>query len=370
MRNAALPALAAALLCALSCSVGSNRMMPNTYAYIAVYDQTGAGSIGQYRMASTGTLSPMSPATVPAGFSPTGLSIAPGSNHLYALDTTEYAGTFLQFSINSAGTLSTSPLASSGPDVTPYPFTLTPNGRFVLIPALPNGLGTLSSYSISASGALTFVSTVSAGLDPCAVAIDPTGKFAYVADNTAAVILEYGIAADGTLSQIGSISTGLHTNSPYFVGFSPEGFLYSAGCCQLQAVSEYSVDSSTGALTHLNDFPTGDNQSSVPWSIAFDPTGAYAYVTNTDSQLSGYTIASFTVNKSTGALTRNGADTPTVGAYQVAIDPSGKFVFAASQSTVYEFKISSSGTLVSNGTLSLPGTLTEQTSGGIVFAQH
>jgi 6-phosphogluconolactonase (cycloisomerase 2 family) len=374
--------LAAALLCAPGWgqngdevpNTSTQKATPGTFAYITVYDLTGASSIAQYRMTNKGILGSLNPATVPAGFSVEGLAVVPDTNYLYALNTAPYPNpsTFLRFSIKS-GRLKPSPIASPGPALTPYAFALTPDGRFALVPAQFSP-GTVSSYSIGADGDLTLVSTVSAGMNPCIVAIDPTGTFAYVADFMGLVILEYRIAADGSLTPIGSISTGAH-NQPYFLGFSPEGFLYSAGCCALQGVSEYSIDSSTGALTHLSDFSTGHDASSEAWAIAFDPTGKYAYVTNTDSDISQYTIASFKVNRRSGALTRNGPDTTAAAAFQIVVDPSGKFVFALSyaalglsENSVYQFKISSSGTLVPNGTVLLPGNPPEQTSGSMVFA--
>jgi hypothetical protein len=55
---------------------------------------------------------------------------------------------------------------------------------------------------------------------------------------------------------------------------------------------------------------------------------------------------------------------------EIAVDPLGRFVFALAQDTVYQFKVSSSGTLVPNGTASLPGNVPEQTAGAIMFVQH
>ena len=372
IRDVTLAAFGAALLCALGCGGGRTPVMPNTYAYIEVAaPASDVSSIAQFQVTNAGTLTPLTPATVPAGSNISGLSVGANSNYLYALNDSGYAvpSAFLRFSINSAGLLASNPLASPSAGTTPYPFALTHDGRFALIPAMPNGPGTLSSYSVSSAGALTLVNTVSAGVNPCIVVIDATGKLAYVADFVGSAILEYKIAADGTLTPNGTISTGIH-NQPYFLALSPQGFLYSAGCCQLQAVSEYAINSSTGKLTHLNDFPAFHDQSSVPVAIAFDVTGTYAYVTNTDGAISGYTIASFKVNKTTGALTRNGPDTPSAGALQLAVDPSGKFVFALSATTVYQFKIGSSGTLVPNGTATLPGSVPRETSGVIAFSQH
>jgi 6-phosphogluconolactonase len=113
-------------------------------------------------------------------------------------------------------------------------------------------------YTISpATGALTSIagSPFPVGLEPGSVAVDPSGKFAYVANT--------GI-------------TGIH----------PTG-----------SVSGYSINPATGALTPIagSPFAAGDS----PYSVAVDSSGKFAYVVNTDgSNVSGYTI-----NPVTGALT-------------------------------------------------------------------
>jgi DNA-binding beta-propeller fold protein YncE len=91
----------------------------------------------------------------------------------------------------------------------------------------------VSGYTINATtGALTAIvgSPFPAGSAPFSVAVDPTGKFAYVAN------------AD------------FNSNN----------------------VSGYTINATTGALTAIagSPFPAG----SFPVSVAVDPTGKFAYV--------------------------------------------------------------------------------------------
>jgi 6-phosphogluconolactonase (cycloisomerase 2 family) len=64
-------------------------------------------------------------------------------------------------------------------------------------------------YTINAgSGALTSKGTIPAGLSPISIAIDPSGKFAYVANFDSHNVSMYRIdAATGALTLIGTIGT-------------------------------------------------------------------------------------------------------------------------------------------------------------------
>jgi len=356
---AASVAAAMALLASSGC--GGKPESPNTYAYVAVFEtQTVAGSVAQFQVMSNGWLQPLNPATVPAG-KIVGLSVSPTGNNLVALS----YNAFLNFSINGDGTLGSNPVTSPQPALAAYPFTLTPDGRFAIV---PNGNG-VSSYGVDASGMMVPISAAAAGNNPCTAAVDPSGQFVYVSNFADHTISAYRISPSGALTPNGIAATTF--DEVYLLGFSPEGFLYSSGCCQSQSVTEYSVDPATGALTQLGVFSSASSQSSDPWAFAFDPAGTHAFVANTDTTLSGYTISAFTVDSVTGAMTRNGADTSTVGGLQIAVDPSGRFAFAISQTgTMWQFKISSSGTLVPNGTTTLPGNVAEATNGAIAFSQR
>src|SRR5260221_9132204 len=76
-------------------------------------------------------------------------------------------------------------------------------------------LSRVSAYSIGANGALTPVpgSPFAAGTEPLSVAVDPTAKFAYVANAGDNNVSAYSIGANGALKPV--------PGSPFAAGTSP-----------------------------------------------------------------------------------------------------------------------------------------------------
>jgi hypothetical protein len=110
-------------------------------------------------------------------------------------------------------------------------------------------------------------------------------------------------------------------------------FVYTAN--QNSTVSQYSINTSTGALTSITtDISTGNN----PRCIAVDPTGKFVYVTT----YNGGTINQYSINQITGALTSiTTAITVGNNPYGVAVDPTGRFLYVAhnSDNTVGQYLI-------------------------------
>ncbi len=72
-------------------------------------------------------------------------------------------------------------------------------------------------------------------------------------------------------------------------------------------VSAYNIDSSTGTLTPMTIPKVAARVS--PGAIALDPTGRFAYVTNTNSK----DISAYTIDANTGALTPMAVPTVATG---------------------------------------------------------
>jgi 6-phosphogluconolactonase len=72
-----------------------------------------------------------------------------------------------------------------------------------------SGSNNISMYTINATtGALLSIGTIAAGLSPSSIAIQPTGKFAYVTNSGSNEVSVYSIdAATGALTLIGTIGT-------------------------------------------------------------------------------------------------------------------------------------------------------------------
>src|SRR5437588_452789 len=118
------------------------------------------------------------------------------------------------------------------------------------------------------------------------------------------------------------------------------------------SVTSYGINLSTGGLSQIN---TSAQTQNVPSSIVLDPSGAFAYVTNSASN----TLSAYSVNPN-GTLTAVSGN-PATGTTPVAlaIDHAGHFLFVANRGSndVSVFSVDSGGsvTLVGSfptGTLS------------------
>jgi uncharacterized repeat protein (TIGR02543 family) len=236
-------------------------------------------------------------------------------------------GTVSAYMINSATgaltAIATSPFVAGS---NPYSIAVDPAGKFAYV--ANEYSNDVSGYTInSTTGVLTAMgaSPFAAGSNPYSVAVDPTGKFVYVANEYSNDVSGYTInSTTGALTAMGA-SPFTAGSSPVFVAIDPTGkFVYVANEYS-NDVSGYTINSTTGALTAMGASPFAAGSNS--YSIAVDPTGKFAYVANEYSNdVSGYTI-----NSTTGALTAMGASPFAAGSnpYSVAVDPTGKFAYVA-----------------------------------------
>ena len=277
----------------------------------------------------------------------------------------------------------------------------SPSLMLVAAPGLnvdPAVAGSVSVYTIDpVSGVLTLVYTVpfETGLDPYSIAIDPSGNFVYVPEYGSDVIAAYSISpATGGLQAI-SGSPFISVPSTAFLTFAPSGDFIYAPSIGGSSVAAFSMNPTSGALTtvtgspfasgagpvsvtispngkfaYLNNESTGSGSSPgsvsaytidpasgtltavagspfatgiAPETVTIDPTGSFAYVSNT---VGG--ISAFAINSSTGALTPIAGSPFAAGGatiYPVTISPNGLFAYVANQgaNSVYGFTIDSVG---------------------------
>ena len=98
---------------------------------------------------------------------------------------------------------------------------LDPTGKFAYV---SNQGGSVSAYSIRADGSLTPVpgSPFAAGSGPFSVVVDPTGKFVYVANVSGNNVSAYSIGANGALTPVAG-SPFERGKTPYSVALDPTG---------------------------------------------------------------------------------------------------------------------------------------------------
>ena len=236
----------------------------------------------------------------------------------------------------------------------PYGVAIDPSGKFAYV--ANNGTvsghyrGNVSAFAINPrSGALTPVqgSPFAAGSNPLGVAISPNGKFAYVVNYNSANVSVFAInESTGTLKQVkGSPFTTRHF--PTAEAIDPTGkFAYvthedSEPYYHRGHIVGYAISKHNGALRTIQK--TGKVAGWVPVSAAIDPSGKFIYVVNyTSGTISAYAIAA-----STGALSevQGSLFYANFDSSGVAIDPNGSFAYVVSGSGVYAYIISPDGAL-------------------------
>jgi YVTN family beta-propeller protein len=257
----------------------------------------------------------------------------------------------------------TGALTKTGPSVPTYDMgavarnvTIDPSGKFAYVANQGDGdvdLGSVSEYSIDATtGALTFRGMAGTTLraegsfDPRWVTVHPSGRFAYTADATGMThgVSMYKIdeARDGALTKISENVAGGFAIS---VVVDPTGkFAYATS--DSNNVSMFSIDTSIGALVSVGTISTGTN----PVALAVDPAGKFAYVTNSGSN----DISMYSIDAATAALTSMGTVAAGTSPVSVAVDPAGKFAYVTNSGSN---EISTYSINATTGALTLMGTI-------------
>jgi 6-phosphogluconolactonase len=246
------------------------------FAYVAnlVSNATDLATISMYTInATTGVLTPTSPATVPTGFFPQGIAIDPLGRFVYTANTDD--STVSMFTINqTTGLLTPTSPATVFTGGIPFQVVVAPSGKFAyVVNNLSGGEMTdgVWQYTINpTTGILTqnTPATIAAGNAPTEIAVDPTSRFAYVVNRL-----------DNTVSMF-TIDPGTGNLAPNSTASNPTATI------------------ATGT---------------EPFRIDFDPTGKFVYVTNEGSAASIYTV------NSDGTLINAGVTGVASGALSTAI---------------------------------------------------
>ena len=263
-------------------------------------------------------------------------------------------GTVSAYSINHPSGILTPVQGSPFPAGTsPWSIVVDPEGRFAYV--ANRGDDTIGAYAIDGvTGALTPVpgspfpeNPTIRGEFPWSVAVDPTGKFVYVANYYAANVRAFGIDQNtGALAQVpgspfpaGGIPRGLTVDPAGRFVYVANGYRGSPGI-----VSAFTIDANSGALTPVagSPFPVPTDPKSsfgqsLPNSVTVDPSGGILYVTDSwQADIWAYAIA-----ESTGALTLfPGSPFPAQdGPFSITVIPRGKFAYSSNTGTVSAFTI-------------------------------
>jgi 6-phosphogluconolactonase (cycloisomerase 2 family) len=228
------------------------------------------------------------------------------------------------------GTLTSAPPRVTTGDYFADLVAVDPSGRFAYV--VDNGLfdvdqfsGGVSTYAINgATGVLTLKWVTSNLGHPESLTVHPSGKFVYVPISNgqfSGVEIDAIDATTGFLLDTGFVATGASYGP---VTVDPSGkfaYLYiDTGIPGGANYSIYSIDATTGALTSIGTLPV---VGTAPF-IAIHPSGKFAYVVDTVLDQ----ISTYSLNPTTGNLASIGTIAATPG--PIVIHPSGKFAYVTS----------------------------------------
>lgn len=318
------------------------------------------GDVSMYTInATTGILTAIAP-PVNADFGAHSVAVDPVGKFVYVANDGDYetGGSVSSYTINvTTGALTlmgtiAAPCTLGPGSCSSSSVAVHPSGKFVYV-ANEGGYAptSVSVYASDATtGALTLIETIASGGRAVSVAVDRSGKFAYVTDSGNTYPGEHNNVAmfsinatTGTLTSMGAIAAG---TDPLSVAVDPTGkFAYVANSSS-NDVSMYTIDATTGTLTSVGLTAAGTG----PVSAAVDPTGKFVYVANNGSN----NVSMYTIDASTGQLTSIGTIAAGLSPTSIAMSPSGKFVYVTNYGSndvsMYNFD-PASGFLVFVGTI-------------------
>ncbi len=171
---------------------------------------------------------------------------------------------------------------SVGVGSSPNAIAVAPSGEFAYITL--QGEAKVAKLRVSDS---TLVGTINVGLSPVGIAIEPTGEYAFVANRDSGTVSKLDISDDGADTVVATLDVG---GTPTSLTATSDS--YNVYVTNPTFHTVHKLLSTGSGLTKLADIAVGTN----PAGIAIDPTNAFALVVNTtDATVSRISLASGTV---------------------------------------------------------------------------
>ncbi len=197
----------------------------------------------------------------------------------------------------------TSEVQHVGSHPRPHAIETSNNDRFALVPDL--GLNKIYSYRYNAEtgslmAAMTPTKTLPPNTGPRHFAMSPSGKFAYVANETASSVKVYSFDQEtGLLQEQQTISTlpaeSKIQNTAAEIALDHTGSSLYVSNRGEDTIVLFNVDQKTGKLSFRERYPSGGK---TPRTFAIDPTNRWMFVANQGSN----EITIFERDPSTGRL--------------------------------------------------------------------
>jgi 6-phosphogluconolactonase len=324
---------------------------PSYIVYAANVLSANGGDVSAYSMdPTTGELTSLELSPFPVGSRPYSITVHPDSRSAYFALNSANGGVGSRSIDPASGRLSAEGSSTlSGPNLRAS--ALDPTGKFLYVATSDNNLWAYSTMAGSRSLSLNVPgSPFATGSTPYAIATSATG-FAYAVNYGDDSLSAYSInAANGSLSQVSgspfALGASAEAESPRCIAITPDGKFAYIGYGNASIISAFSLGAGTGVPTQLPGSPIA--VASGISSLCVDPSGSFLFAANLNS-----TVSVFRINAATGEL----AEIPgspfaagtagTTSAEAATVDPSGKFLFVSvvqpsRNGKVYGFSIDAS----------------------------
>ena len=261
--------------------------------------------------------------------------------------------TISQYTIGSTGALTPkSPATVSSIagvlNSTPSSVVVDPSGKYAYV--ANSGTDFISQFTVGSGGGLvpmnppTVQSSLTAGTAPISVAVDPLGRYVYAANNFDNTVALFTIGTGGKLTFVDTYPSGSGAPpGPTSIAVDPTGKYVYVANENSNFISQYKIDTG-GVLTPMANATVATG--TYPVSITIDTSGKYAYVANYDGTPGYSTISQYDIGKATAgeltpmsAPTAGGSGTALLLPTSIAIDPSGTHAYVAHGNGVYLFSI-------------------------------
>lgn len=229
--------------------------------------------------------------------------------------------------------------------VAPAYFIIRPDGKRLYTCNSDPG-SSVGAYAIDpVTARLTFLNQKpSGGGDPSYVSLDATGRYLMVANYLGGSIAVFALQPDGSIGERTAFvqHTGASVNPSnqtrahaHSIRVDPTNRFVLVADLGVDKVFVYRLDPKIGALQSNDPAFASVAPGAGPRHTAFHPNGRYVYLIN---QMGG-SIVRFGWDSNRGALTQfetistlpEGAQVTSTGAAEIAIHPSGKFLYATNR---------------------------------------
>jgi 6-phosphogluconolactonase (cycloisomerase 2 family) len=323
----------------------------NAFVFTA---NAGGNNISGFSNDSSGSLTAVPGSPFPSPGQPFGLAATPNNAFLYvsSFQNAQVTG----FSINpTTGSLTplTCPVATTGPQ--PLKIAINPAGTLLFT---ANQAGSVTGFAINAgTGCLTLISTTATDSVARGLTIDGSGQFLYVVTGGGGIDL-FTIATNGTLTRQAIGGFDSTTGTMLAVKAVPGiNVLLATDGGSTNNLRSFIINTFSGALTPIVVTVAGSsppNPSAIAVNTPANATTPLFYVANTASNnLTVNTIAADGTS-GTSSLTVPAS----IGPVDLAVDPSGKFLYVANNgaSTVTVFNANITAANVNSAIISFVGT--------------